>query len=437
MKFKRMLTMLLALLTLCGLAAPACAEVVSRTPLLTPTAVEYIETPDDFLNVLLLGIEQGFEDYRQSDWTNKPTIRECHADVVMVMSFNKTKRTISLVSIPRDTLVYVPGIYGFYKVNAAFNLADSNEEGFEKTKETVSWLLGGVRIDAFCAVDMQGMITLGDAMGGLDFEVDMSYTGSSDTNYYAGQKYLDGLGIMDYCRARTNATIDPDDLGRTRRCRSIVIAIIEKLRYDQGLVRDLWSLSQSGEITFFTDVTLDQLLTMWTAIQTYDETIGSYGFTGYYGDGGLDWYFNFTNQSDRQDLLKTVYGISAEPLPYVSRNFTLWMRNNGGFLTSHNIRQAKLILDYAKTCENPTAAMKNALDQLETAYDTTVTAFDKAGETLEEMDRLRMMNARNEMQSLGDTVARLFQYPEPYSWNRAEEWDKDPLINDYYLLNWR
>ena len=332
MKIKHILSAALALLLLLGAAHSAAAEVASRNPLLNPQTVEPIETEDEFLNVLLLGIEQGFGDYHQSDWQNKPTIRECHTDVMMVMSFNKTKKTINLVSIPRDTLVYVPGVYGIYKINAAFNLACSNEEGFELARDTVSWVLGGIRIDAYCAVDMQGLVTLGDALGGVDFYVDMTYTGSSFTRYIPGVQHLAGMGIMDYCRARTNATVDPDDLGRNRRCRSMVIAIIEKLRNDQTLVKDLWNLSQSGDITFFTDVTMSDVLTMWTAIQTYDEKIGSYGINGFYGDGGLDWYFNYTYQNERQDLLKTVFGIDAAQLPFVSRNYTLWLRNKGGFL---------------------------------------------------------------------------------------------------------
>ena len=436
MFIKRMVSLLLAALLSLGAALPALAETVSQNPLIDPQTVEYADTADDIFNVLLLGLEQGFGTYLQSDAQNKPTLRECHTDVLMVLAINKTKQRIDLVSIPRDTLVYVPGIHGIYKVNAAFNLADTNEEGFERVKETVSWLLGGVKIDAYCAVDMLGLVTLGDAMGGLDFYMDMTYN-SNGIQYYTGQQHLSGMGIMDYVRARKNASIDNDDLGRTRRGRSMITAIIQRLRGDQDLVRELWAVSQREDVTFLTDLTLDDVDSLWNDIQPFSDAVGSFCLTGYYGDGGLDWYFTYTNQEERQSALKAVYGISADPLPYISRQYTLWMQEKGGFRTSHNLRVARAVLQYAKAYEAPTAEMQKALDELENAYNVTVEAFDRAAGTLEEMDRLRMMYARTDMETQTEIVAKLFQYPDLVDWERAKEWDKDPLINDYYLLNWR
>ena len=435
---KRILSALL-MLALLGSMLLTSAAAENVHPLVSPQTVEYIETPDEIYNVLLLGIERGFDNYHQSDWTNKPTLRECHTDVLMVMSFNKTRRVINLVSIPRDTLAYVPGVHGIYKINAAFNLADTNEAGFEKVKETVSWLLGGVRIDAYCAVDMKGLVTLGDALGGVDFFVDMTYTGSSNTRYFGGNQHLNGMDIMDYCRARTNATVDNDDLGRNRRCRAMIATIIEKLRDDQALVLSLWELSQSGEIAFFTDVTLDDVLTMWTAIQTYSGTVGSYGIVGYYGDGELGWFFNHTYQAERVELIKNVFGVSVPQMPYITIRYTKWMMESGGFLTVRNLRQTQAIIAYAKENESPTSAMQSALANLEAAYATTASAFSRASETLEEMDRLRMMYARKDMEAQAERVASLFRYPGSYSWTKPNnwEWDLDPLINDYYNLNWR
>ena len=437
MTAKRMLALLLTALLALSAALPACAMVTSSCPLIDPQTVEYVETADDIMNVLLLGVEQGFPGFNQSDWTNKPTIRECHTDVLMVVAINKTKRRIDLVSLPRDTLVYVPGVYGIYKLNAAFNLADSNEAGFEKVKETVSWLLGGVKIDAYCAVDMKGLVTLGDAMGGLDdFYMDMKYTGSSGIRYGFGNQHLDGWGIMDYARARSNATLDNSDLGRNRRCRRLVEAMIQKLRYDEDLVKELWNVSQQGDFFFSTDLTFTDLITLFDAVWYYDDSIGSYGFTGYYADGGLEWYFNYTNQSERRTLLQYVYGIYADNLPYVSRDYTIWLRMQGGLLTVHNIRQAKQIIEFAKAAENPTPVQLDSLEQLEAAYDSTVTAFDRAAFTLDDSDRYRMKYCRQQMEAQADIVAAQFNYGR-VSWERGDQWDQDPLINEYPELNWR
>ena len=47
---------------------------------------------------------------------------------------------------------------------------------------------------------------IGDLIGGIDYDLDMAYTGSSGRTYQKGYQHLDGTGIYDYMRARRNAT---------------------------------------------------------------------------------------------------------------------------------------------------------------------------------------------------------------------------------------
>ncbi len=51
------------------------------------------------------------------------------------------------------------------------------EDGFQKACEAASWLLGGIKINYYCAVDMRAMIAIGDTIGGVDFKLEMSYKG--------------------------------------------------------------------------------------------------------------------------------------------------------------------------------------------------------------------------------------------------------------------
>ena len=192
------------------------AEAVSRNPLLTPPVIgEYTRTPQRFLNVLFLGIDYAQPDiiggYTRTDFEDR------HTDAVLVVSLNLEERSASLVSLPRDSLTYVPGVRGIYKLNAAINCADSTREGLELVCKAVTWHLGGVEVSRYIAVDVRSMIQLGDAIGGVDFDLEMSYTGSRF--YRKGRQHLDGLGMMDYVRARQNATVGINDLGRTERQR--------------------------------------------------------------------------------------------------------------------------------------------------------------------------------------------------------------------------
>ena len=72
----------------------------------------YTQTEDEFVNILLLGIDYGGKAWHTSG--GKEKLEECHTDGVIVVSLNLTKDTISLISIPRDSLTYVPGGKGIY-----------------------------------------------------------------------------------------------------------------------------------------------------------------------------------------------------------------------------------------------------------------------------------------------------------------------------------
>ena len=105
---RKLCTLLVACLLL---ICTASAEIESINPLLTPMVIdEYTQTEDEFVNILLLGIDYGGKAWHTSG--GKVALEECHTDGVVVVSLNLTKDTISLISIPRDSLTYVPGVKG-------------------------------------------------------------------------------------------------------------------------------------------------------------------------------------------------------------------------------------------------------------------------------------------------------------------------------------
>ena len=444
MYLKKALTALLLLALLCGAALPASADKVSANPLLDPYTVEYVRTQDDFLNILFLGLDVTTGDIRASG--NKRTVMKSHTDVVMLLSINKTKGRMDLLSIPRDTLVYVPGVHGVYKLNAAFNTATNYNEGFRHVKDTVSWFLGGLRIDAFCAVDLAAMRTLTDMMGGIDYDLEMTYTGSSGTKYKAGYQHLDGMGIVDYVRARTNATQDANDMGRTNRDRLMMIAIFEKLKSDINMVNELWAETQKSTVNFYTDMNGIRVITdLWDFFQDIDSTeIGSHMISGVYDKAGYVlgyWNLNITDQAQRIAKIKELYGIDAQEIPYSSAEYCNWLLNYGFQATQH-IRQAKLILDYARM--KAKAGWKDAINKLSSRIDAAVEAFDTASVRLRSKTNGELATALTSMRRAAEDLVKLCNYPDEYSWRpqtgknkNGELWYQDPLVNDYNKINWR
>src|SRR5262245_21989596 len=75
------------------------------------------ESGYDLVNFLLLG----------SDPSNPQN--SGRTDVLMIVSINRTAGTVSLLSIPRDLWVYIPG-WGMQRINTAFPHGD-NTAGYE------------------------------------------------------------------------------------------------------------------------------------------------------------------------------------------------------------------------------------------------------------------------------------------------------------------
>lgn len=129
--------------------------------------------------------------------------------------------TPSLVSIPRDTYVEIPG-HGFNKLNASFSLG-----GAPLLVETVEGLTG-MKVDHYVEIGMGGVQELVDAVGGvelcLDYDVQDELSGLSWT---AGCHEVDGTTALAFARMRYS---DPQgDIGRGQRQQQLIGAVTRKV----------------------------------------------------------------------------------------------------------------------------------------------------------------------------------------------------------------
>lgn len=429
---KKSMTRILAALLLAacflGAVVGAGAESISVNPLIDPQDTPTAKTSQRYTNILMLGIDFGFTNYRGSGSALKKTLEDCHTDAILVVSINMTTKAVNLISLPRDTLTYIPNVHGIYKLNGAFNCGETLEDGFANICAAASWLLGGIQIDHYCAVDMAAMIALGDFIGGVDLDVEMSYTGSSGTKYKKGMQHLDGQGIMDYVRARRNATVNANDIGRTGRQRQAMAAIFQKVKSNASLIKSGWDFANSGEINFYTDMSLAKVLNLLNKIKNSDE-IGSYVLTGPYRTALMGWNFTFTDQANRIDVIKEVYGIEVEELPYVSYEYTKWLMDEG-FTTARYIAVARDVLEQAGQQEALSAEQEAAVGKLQTALDEAVQAFDTAADSGAAGDQTTMVAKRQALRSAGNEASLLLTGEEA-PWYSGKYWYADPMINEY------
>lgn len=252
--FKRLLALLLALLTL---SLPAVAEENDSEHLsdeeITSLLWDMYQTengdadfmvlPDDYqepamgkrgiYNLLLIGVDNP---------GNQLTGR---SDTMLLASFNARSAELKLVSFMRDTYVAIPK-HGHNKLNAAYAYG-----GAELLIQTLE-LSFGVKIDGYLAVNYALMTELVDDIGGIEMTVseDERKKLNGIIDYYnrqrgveretgllleAGTQRLTGLQTMAYARIRK---LDSDFV-RVQRQQKVILAI-----YDQVVSLDLGTLTR-------------------------------------------------------------------------------------------------------------------------------------------------------------------------------------------------
>lgn len=152
------------------------------------------------------------------------------ADAIMVATIQLETKEAGLLSIPRDTLVKIPG-YGEDKINHAFAYG-----GIELIQDTVSDFLG-IPIDYYAYTTFEGFESIVDDLGGVEIDVDkrMHYRTYYDTiDIQKGLQLLDGKQALQYVRFRH----DPmGDVTRVERHRKFILAILQKITAPESLLK--------------------------------------------------------------------------------------------------------------------------------------------------------------------------------------------------------
>jgi len=190
------------------------------------------------VNILLLGSDDALT-------TNTRT------DTIILASLDTVTKRVSLLSIPRDTRVDIPG-HGPDKINAANQLG-----GVQLTKETLSNLLK-VPIDYYILTNFDGFRGIIDILGGVEIDVEQemhyqTYDGTIDLN--KGLQRLDGEKALQYVRFRHDKL---GDISRTQRQQKFLAALAREMAQPQNIVKLPFLLPQLMK-TVETDLSMAQL----------------------------------------------------------------------------------------------------------------------------------------------------------------------------------
>lgn len=159
-------------------------------------------------------------------------------DTILVATADLKENKVGIVSLPRD-LAYPLGGGRFMKVNAVHAYAEQGNpgRGARDTADALEELLQ-TEIDHVVRVDFQGFVTLVDAVGGIDINVerafvDYEYPTADDkwqtVRFDAGEQHMDGARALKYVRSRHGNNGEAGDFARNRRQQLAMLALKEKL----------------------------------------------------------------------------------------------------------------------------------------------------------------------------------------------------------------
>jgi polyisoprenyl-teichoic acid--peptidoglycan teichoic acid transferase len=225
----------------------------------TPTLIPTSEFRSERTNILLMGIDR-----RPGEAFISRT------DSMMIVSINPEDESISILSLPRDLYVIIPG-RGRDRINTAFVYGSTGNNpagGAALAMATIEYNLG-IHIDHYFMVDFASFVNGINALGGIDIYVPVTINDTMfpDMNYgydpfyiEAGQRQMDGETALKYARTRYTDS----DFGRAGRQQQILLAARQKA-LSLGvteMIRRAPTLYRQLEQGVRTDLSLQELIAL-------------------------------------------------------------------------------------------------------------------------------------------------------------------------------
>lgn len=235
------------------------------------------EVKNDNISILFIGVDDSSKRGQGSEHSR--------SDALLLATLNKRDKTVKLVSIPRDSYVYIPEIDKKDKINHAHAFG-----GTLASIETVEELFD-IPVDYYVRMNFNAFIDVVDALGGIDVDVNIPYAfyekdeNDRKTIYLQpGFHHLNGREALALARTRKHDT----DVARGQRQQDIIKAIADKALSVSAITKYDEVLMAIGD-NMKTNLTFDDMKSFFT-----------------YFSGGMPQIDNLTLQGD-DDRINGIY----------------------------------------------------------------------------------------------------------------------------------
>ncbi len=205
--------------------------------------------PPPEMVLLVMGVDSNYDSHNPNSFEGVRT------DSMMLVRVSPDKNTVSIVSIPRDSKVFIGKGQGIDKINAAY--------AYGGAKLAVSTIENsfGIPIDNYVVINSQGIREVVDAIGGVKVYVEkpMKYTDRTaklSINFDKGYYTMNGEQAEGYLRFRHDAL---GDIGRVRRQQTFLSALARKFK-DPWMLTRIPALVQTGSKYIDTDLPTPTLM---------------------------------------------------------------------------------------------------------------------------------------------------------------------------------
>lgn len=222
-------------------------------------------------NLLILGIGGGT--HPGADLT----------DTMLVVSLDVGKRTMAMISIPRD--IWSETLQD--KVNSAYHYGEEKKNGGGLVlAKVIAEEISGLSIQYSMVVDFSGFRRVIDLLGGVRVRVTAAFTDPSfpiegketdecggdpllacryqSIHFDAGEQLMDGARALLYVRSRHAEGEEGSDFARSRRQQDVLLAMKETVLTPRLLFspRQIWNLVRAVDEATETDMTIGETLTI-------------------------------------------------------------------------------------------------------------------------------------------------------------------------------
>lgn len=158
------------------------------------------------VNILLMGIDRS----QTTEATGVQFRNGGQADMLLLISLDEKAKTMTAIAIDRDTMtdVTVLGVLGNHagtkkmQVCLSHGFGDGKAQSCKLACEAVSGLLLGTAIDYYAAMDMDGIPTLNDALGGVAVTLEDDFTMHDPAMFKGATLTLHGKQAEYFVRGR-------------------------------------------------------------------------------------------------------------------------------------------------------------------------------------------------------------------------------------------